>query len=170
MFKIGDLIIYSTHGVCRIDDICERTYREVTREYYVLHPIEDPNLSISAPVDSEQVVMLDIMDEKEAEEVLNAFKEPGIEWIEDAKQRNKKYLGIINSGNRDKIIKIAHTLMQKQREAKRNKERLYDQDEKMLEEIQRIMFQELAASLGTTVEKIIARIYDNLPAKVSEKY
>lgn len=166
MFKIGDLIIYSAHGVCRVDDICERSYRDVMREYYVLHPIGDPNLSISVPVDSEQVVMLDIMDEEEARDVLKAFEDPGIEWIEDAKQRNKKYHSLISSGDRDSIIQIASTLMRKQKEANRNKERMYDQDQKMLEDIQRIMFQELAASLDTTVEKIIDQINDIIPTKV----
>lgn len=167
MFKVGDLIIYSSHGVCKIDDICERSYRDVTREYYILHPMEDPNLTISVPVDNEQVVMLDIMGQKEAKTILESFEEPGIEWIEDAKQRNRKYNSLINSGDRDEIVKIANTLMRKQKEAKINKERMYDQDQKMLEEIQRIIFQELAASLDTTVERIIERINKIIPSKVS---
>lgn len=167
MFNIGDLIIYSTHGVCKIDDICERDFRGVKRNYYILHPVDEPELSINVPVDSEQVVMLDIMDKEEARSVLKAFEEPGIEWIEDAKQRNKKYNSMLTKGDRDTIIKIANTLMRKQKEAKREKVRMYDQDQKMLEHIQRIMFQELAASLETSVEKIIDHINDVIPPKVS---
>lgn len=166
MFNIGDLIIYSTHGVCRIDDICKKSFSNVTREYYVLYPIEDPNLSISVPVDSDQVVMLDIMDQDEAKKVLKAFEEPGIEWIEDAKLRNKKYSNIIKGGDQKEIIKLASTLMQKQMETKDKKERMYDQDQKMLENIQGILFQELAASLETTVEKIIDKISATIPSKV----
>lgn len=167
MFKVGDLIIYSTHGVCKIDDICEKSFRDVTREYYILHPLDEPELTISVPVDNEQVVMLDIMGKDEAKSILKSFEEPGIEWIEDAKQRNKKYTMLINSGDRDKIVKIANTLMRKQKEAKLNKERMYDQDQKMLEQIQKIMFQELAASLDTSVEKIIEKINKIIPSKVS---
>lgn len=167
MFKVGDLIIYSTHGVCMVDDISERSYRDEKRNYYVLHPVDEPNLSISVPVDSDKVVMLDIMGKDEARKVLKAFEEPGIEWIDDAKKRNKKYKKMISTGERDDIIKIANTLMRKQKEAKLNKERMYDQDRKMLEYIQRIMFQELAASLETTVDKIINRINDVIPTKVS---
>ncbi|MCM3740510.1 CarD family transcriptional regulator [Oceanobacillus luteolus] len=167
MFKVGDLIIYSTHGVCKIDDICEKSFKDVTRNYYILHPLDDPNLTISVPVDNDQVIMLDIMEKKEARNILKSFEEPGIEWIDDAKARNKKYNSIINSGDRDKIIKIANTLMRKQKEAELNKERMYDQDTKMLEHIQRIMFQELAASLETTVEQIVDRINSMIPAKVS---
>lgn len=167
MFKAGDLIIYSTHGVCEIADISEKEIRGVKRDYYVLHPIDEPNLTISVPVDSDQVVMLEIMDKKEAKNVLKAFEEPGIEWIEDAKQRNRKYNSLINSGDRDAIIKIASTLMRKQKEMKDEKARMYDQDQKMLELIQKIMFQELAASLETTVDKIIDQIKNIIPPKVS---
>ena len=47
MFNIGDLIIYSALGICRIDNICEQTYNGTTRKYYVIQPIEDnkPNHS-----------------------------------------------------------------------------------------------------------------------------
>ena len=41
MYNIGDLIIYSSHGICRIDDICEKEYYGVAKNYYVLHPMED---------------------------------------------------------------------------------------------------------------------------------
>ncbi len=167
MFKVGDLIIYSTHGVCKIDDICEKKFRDVTREYYILHPLDDPELTISVPVDNEKVVMLEIMDKKEARSILKSFEEPGIEWIDDAKQRNRKYSSLINKGDRDAIVKIANTLMRKQKEAKEKKERMYDQDKKMLEQIQKVIFQELAASLDTTVDKIIERINEIIPSKVS---
>ena len=57
MFTIGDTIIYSVHGLCQIDDICEKTYSDVTRNYYVLHPLSQTNLTISVPVDSDKVIM-----------------------------------------------------------------------------------------------------------------
>lgn len=58
MFKVGDCIIYSAHGVCRIDDICEKNFSSEKKLYYVLHPLEDSRLKISVPVDSHKVNML----------------------------------------------------------------------------------------------------------------
>ena len=40
MFNVGDIIIHSAHGLCEIDDICEKTYGDTTRTYYVLHPLK----------------------------------------------------------------------------------------------------------------------------------
>ena len=62
MFEIGDLIIYSAHGICKIDDICERTVSGVTRSYYVLHPMENyTQLTIRTPVNNDKVVMLSLL-------------------------------------------------------------------------------------------------------------
>jgi CarD family transcriptional regulator len=58
MFDIGDVIIYSEHGLCQIDDICEKTFAGVTRTYYILHPLAQENLQISTPIDNNKVVML----------------------------------------------------------------------------------------------------------------
>lgn len=33
IFTIGDLVIYSGHGICRIDDICDQTYSGIERTY-----------------------------------------------------------------------------------------------------------------------------------------
>lgn len=154
MFKIGEIIIYSVHGLCQIDDIKEQTIAGVTRTYYVLHPLDETSLKISIPVDSDKVVMLKPMEKHEAEELLQTFKEPANAWIEDAKKRNRKYTEFVKRGDRDAIAKIANTLLRKKLEFKKNNKKLYDQDRLLLETIQSILFKEMALSLETTVEAI----------------
>ena len=88
MFDIGDVIFYSVHGLCKIDDICDKTISDVTRTYYVMHPLAGHNLTISIPIDNDNVVMLKPLESEEAEEILQSFKQPGVNWIDDVKQRN----------------------------------------------------------------------------------
>ncbi|HEY2420003.1 MAG TPA: CarD family transcriptional regulator, partial [Neobacillus sp.] len=58
MLNIGELIIYSGHGICKVDDICDKTYLGNTKTYYVLHPLVNSHqLTISTPVDNEKVTM-----------------------------------------------------------------------------------------------------------------
>ncbi|GAB3053840.1 CarD family transcriptional regulator [Virgibacillus ainsalahensis] len=158
MFNVGDLIIYSTHGLCEIDDICEKTYNDVTRTYYVMHPVEDSRLTISTPVDSNQAVMRTIMDKADAERIVQSFQEPGVQWIEDARQRNKKYNSLVNTGDRKEISKVVNTLMRKEQEVYKNKLKMQIQDRKLLTSIQSIMFKELAVSMDTSFEKISDKI------------
>ena len=105
MFKVGDSIMYSSHGICRIDDICEKTYYGVTRTYYVLHPLEGNKLTISAPVDNDSVVMLKLIDRDETKEILESFKLPGIGWIEKNHLRIQTYSQVAKTGNRKIFLK-----------------------------------------------------------------
>ncbi|WP_338471698.1 CarD family transcriptional regulator [Niallia sp. XMNu-256] len=162
MFNIGDVIIYSEHGLCEIDDIRDQTFAGVTRKYYILHPLDDANLKISTPVDNDKVVMLRTMDKEEADLLLQTFNGPGIEWIEDSRQRNLKYGKIVQSGDRTEIAQVANTLIRKNLELKSNGKRIYDQDRKLLQTIQTNLFNELALSLETSYEDIEQRVNDML--------
>ncbi|PAV28064.1 CarD family transcriptional regulator [Virgibacillus profundi] len=158
MFSVGDLIIYSTHGLCEIVEISDKTLNNVTRTYYVMHPIDDPKLKISSPVDNEKATMHPIMEKEEANGVLESFQEPGIQWIDDSRQRNKKFQGIVNTGDRHDISNLINTLMRKEQEIRKDNKKMSIQDRKVLEQTQSIMFTELAVSLDTSFEKITKKI------------
>lgn len=158
MFKVGDLIVYSTHGVCSIDDICEKTFSGITKSYYILHPISDEKLTISIPIDSEKVIMLELLSNAEAEEILECFKEAGIGWIELDNQRSEVYSNIVRNGNRKEIAKVANTLMKKKIDAERKGKKFHEKDRRLLTNIQNILFSELACSLNTTYEVIKEKI------------
>ena len=158
MFNIGDTIIYSVHGLCQIDDICEKTYSDVTRNYYVLHPLSQANLTISVPVDNDKVIMLKTMNREQAEEILQSFNKPGIPWVEDVKKRKLQYNNVVKTGDRREIAKIANSLMRKSFEYSLDKKRMYDQDRRLLSTIQDLLFKELANSLDTSFEDIFAQV------------
>ncbi|MBM7869112.1 CarD family transcriptional regulator [Clostridium pascui] len=158
MFNIGDLIIYSAHGVCRIDDICKNTYFGVTKDYYVLHPMENYKLKISIPVDNDKVIMQGLLNRNEAEEILQSFKLPGVSWIELDNQRTQMYYDVIRKGNRREIANIANTLMRKKNETKKYRRKFQKRDDKLLTFIQSILFEELALALNTTSEVISKKI------------
>lgn len=155
MIKVGDLIIYSAHGICKVDDICKKTFSGITRKYYVLHPIQDDHkLRISAPVDSDQVVMLELMNQEEAQELLLSFKDSGVNWIDNPNLRHHSYSDIVNTGDRKEIAKVVNTLMKKKFEAERNEKKLYEQDRKLLDSVQNTLFNELAISLNRPLDEI----------------
>lgn len=167
MFNVGDLIMYSTHGICQIDEVCEKTYLDVTKNYYVLHPLNNNKLKISTPVDNDKVMMVEIMDKERAEAILESFKLPGIEWIENNKERNKVYSDIVNSGNREEISKILSTLKRKNQEAIDDKVKFVDQDKALLTSLQNILLSELAYSLNVSTDSIFETVdsYINIQKK-----
>lgn len=154
MYSIGDLVIYSSYGICHIDDICEKTFLDVTKSYYIMHPLENGKLTISAPVDSNKVTMSSLMDKPEAEEILESFRQEGADWIEIKSQRAAIYSDLVKTGDRRQISKILNTLMRKKREAESAGRTFSEKDNRLLLLIQGTMFAELAMALNTTTEDI----------------
>lgn len=167
MFNVGELVVYSDHGVCKIDDISDKTYGGKTRKYYVLHPIENTNLKINAPVDNKNVLILKMLDAIEAEEIMQSFSGPGIEWIEDVKLRNKEYNRLIQTGNRKEISDVLNALMRKKHETALDKKHLAEQDRKLLNKTKQILFEELAIALNTKTQEIEKRVEDLLGLPVT---
>jgi len=160
MYKTGDVIVYSAHGLCRIEDITDRTIQDVTRTYYVMHPLAHPDLTISCPVDSDKVLMLDSMDEDQAEHILRSFLKPGVSWVDDYRQRSAKYKENVKTGDRMIIAQTANTLMLKEIDQSKRNKHLYETDRRLLGDIQNVLFNELALSLNTTFEEIEKQVKD----------
>lgn len=158
MFNIGDLIFYSTHGICRIDDICEMRIDCETKSYYVLHPMVDDRLTISVPVDNDKVVMLELLTKEGAEEILESFKSPGMEWIENDNERHQTYLDMVKSGNRREVAMIANTLMKESQKEENKKKKAFEKDKKILSSIEGLLCEELAFALNTNSEVISKKI------------
>lgn len=158
MFKVGDLIIYSSHGLCRIDDICERPDLREGKRYYILHPVEDSKLKISVPVDNDKVNMLELLGREEAEEIIGLFEYPGASWIDINSKRNEIYSEVVKTGNRQEISKVVNTLMRKKYKTENAGKKFHERDQRLLSCAKNILFTELAIALDTTNEAIEDRV------------
>ena len=158
MFNIGDMIIYSAHGICYIDDICARQFHGEEKKFYVLHPLDNEKLTISIPVDSTSVRMLELLHKDQAEEILDSFRVPGKSWNEITNERAQIFAETVKSGNRKEISKVVNTLMRKKLSCESTGKKLNDKDKQLLNHVQGVLFMELAIALGTTYEAISDRV------------
>lgn len=158
MFAIGDHIIYSTHGLCRINDIRDETVSGVTKKYYKLHPLENTLVTISTPVGNDKVVMLKLLQREQALEIIEVFKHPEPE--SETPQNPKLQPKNIHSGDRMQIAGVINALMRKKFDTQIQKESFYAHDYKLLNNTQIILFKELAHALDTSFEEINKMIND----------
>ncbi|ETA81496.1 CarD family transcriptional regulator [Youngiibacter fragilis] len=158
MFNKGDMMIYSSHGICLVDDICSNRFQGVDKDYYVLHPIADRKLTIRIPVDNKSVTMLELIEEEEAEKIIDSFSKPGRSWIEINNERNQIYSETVRTGNRKDIAAIVNTLMRRKYSAEQAGRKFSDKDRKLLNVVQGILFTELAISLSTTFDVVNERV------------
>ncbi|GEN47083.1 CarD family transcriptional regulator [Alkalibacillus haloalkaliphilus] len=164
MLNIGDLVIYSSHGICRIDGINSMKINGVTKDYYVLHPLENDQqqLTINAPVDNDKIKMKELIKKPEAEKILESFYLDGVEWIDNPNLRSQTYKKLVNNGDRFDIAKVINTLIKKKHELENNGKKLYEQDNKHLTTIQGTLFKELSLALGLSVKELNDKINQRL--------
>lgn len=152
MFNIGDLVIYSTHGVCKIDNISEKTIAGAAKAYYELHPVDDEHqLTISAPANDDRVTILALMEADEANDVLAAFENPAMEKVNS---RSDAYAKLIDTGTRKELANVVNTLLRKQMDLAQNNKKLNGSERDLLDIARGGLFQELSISLDTSYKQI----------------
>jgi CarD family transcriptional regulator len=166
MFHEGDLIIYSVHGVCRIDEVCVKSLADVSKSYYELHPLSNETLKISTPVDNAAVLMQKLMGPEEAKTLIDSFQAPGIPWIDNNHERHHRYTAIVRTGNRKEIAEVARTLMRKKLWAEQNHKKLGNQDNQLLLGIQNILFKEMAIALNIPSEDVLHAVQEKVAVSV----
>ena len=170
MFEVGKLIIYSSHGICKIDGISEKVIMGESKYYYDLHPVNASSLKISIPVDNDSIVMLELINKEEAEEILASFKYDGIAWIDKNTERQQTYSNMIKKGNREDIAKIINTLMRHKLKLELINKKLNNQDQNLLNSIQQILFNEIAISLEVSYEAILERVNHIITVETDKDY
>lgn len=167
MLKIGDLTIYQEHGICQVKDISEKTYADVTRDYYVLQPINNSNeITFNIPVGNHKKLLSELMNKDEAEEILDSFHSDGAKWIQRPQQRNNQYGRTLTSGNRMDIAKVANTLISRKYKAEKDGKNFADNDRKLLENIEGILFKEMAIAFDTSLQAVKKEVSSMIHAKM----
>ncbi|OEC02992.1 hypothetical protein GY31_04595 [Lysinibacillus sphaericus] len=163
MYNVGDVVIYSSHGLCSVEDICEQTFSDITKTYYVLQPLNDSKLTIRTPIDNAKKQLRDVIKKEEAIQILQSFTSPGVEWIEQNTHRMRFHVEIIKTGDRQKQANLLNTLLRKKIEYEANEKKFPNQEEKLLHSLQEIIFSEFSIALDKPSEEI----YDYVVAKLS---
>lgn len=154
MYNVGDVVIYSTHGLCSIEDICEQTYSDITKTYYVLQPLNDSKLTIRTPTDNAKNQLRNIIDKEEALKILHSFTSPGVEWLEQSTHRMRLHVEIIKTGDRQKQADLLNTLFRKRLEYIAIEKKFPKQEEKLLHSLQEIIFSEFSIVLNKSSDEI----------------
>ena len=72
LFNIGDMVVYGSQGVCKIDAIQEKQIGKAVMNYYVLKPVFNENTSVFVPVENATLTskMQDLLTRSQAKELI----------------------------------------------------------------------------------------------------
>ena len=71
MYCVGDIVIYGTQGICKVDAIgpLPMSFADKKRQYYTLRPYYSPEMVIYAPMDNQAIVMRSPLTREQAEDL-----------------------------------------------------------------------------------------------------
>lgn len=165
MFKVEDVIMYGTQGVCRIAGVEEKTISGTRRSYYVLKPVNDNGATIFAPTDNAHVLkkMRKLLTEKEIRKLIDSMPEENALWIENDNERKEHYRRIMSEGDHVELIRIIKAIYIHKKDREAAGKRLHMIDEHFFKDAEQRLYNEFQYVLKlSSKEELMAYIVSRL--------
>lgn len=160
MYKVDDLIMYGTTGVCRIEAISREEFSpDNIQLYYVLQPLYQSG-TIYAPVDNQKVYTRPIISKDAANSLIDEIPSVEAEAVKcsSIQQLSKYYQGIIDTHDCRDLIKLAKSIHVKEEAANKQNRNLGQIDKKFMKRARDLLFGEMAAALEISIDDVAGYI------------
>lgn len=160
MYQIGELIVYGSEGVCRVESIGPLDMRGAQKgiDYYTLSPLYREG-KIFTPVDT-TVYTRPVMTKEEARALIAMMPSIPEEIYENSNPRllNEHYQVFIKSYDCVELVKLIRAIYAKGRDVAERGRHLGQVDERSMKRAEEMLHGELAAALDMPVENVKAYI------------
>lgn len=162
MYSIGDLILYGNTGVCRIEDIVEKTVPgNGKRLYYAIKPVYQ-ECSIFTPVDNTKVFMRPVISKEEAERLIDLIPQVQAEAYQSNALRElvEHYEESFKTHRCEDLIELTMSIYAKKQLLESQKRKFGAVDERFMKRAEDLLFGELAVALEiprNEVQKYISK-------------
>lgn len=155
MFQTGQLVVYGSTGVCRVEGIGRPECSSTDKLYYLLQPLYQSGV-IYAPVDSQKVLIRPVISKQEAERLVDQIStlHPQVCRGRTLQQLSQYYQSVLQSSDCLKLAELAMSIHLKKEEAERQKRRLCTVDERYMRQVERVLHGELSAALGIPFDQV----------------
>lgn len=148
MFKVNDHCLYN-YNVCKVKEIVEIK----GTKYYVLVPVVDESLTVKAPITQESINIRPLLSKKEINDLIK--KLPTIELITLRDQELvPEYKRLLNSGNREDLVKIIKTTYIRNKKRKDNGKKIGERDDIYFNLAEKSLYSEIGIVLNKTMDEV----------------
>lgn len=160
MFRVGEMIVYGKHGVCKVvaRGKLDMPMIDKSKEYYTLLPCKEKAAVVYAPVENNKTIMRYVLT---PEAVNNLLKEvPALEEIrvENERERENCYKETLSSCDCRELIRILKTLYLRKQSRLENGKKITAVDERYFHLAEEQLYGELSFVLGKTKDEILEEI------------
>lgn len=146
MYNIGDIVMYTIYGICKVEDITEMN----GMKFYLLIPLSEQKTKISLPVDNPMTYkrVHPLMEKDAIIELLNEipFMEPY--WIDRDNDRKQAFSDIIKSGDRRETIKVIKSIRKHIIDIKDKGRKLHATDKQAMKDAEKLLLDEFSYVLN----------------------
>lgn len=163
MYSVGDIIVYGTKGVCRVENVGQLPVTDgpaKDRLYYTLSPLfSRDGEKIYSPVDT-HVFIRDLISPNEIENCIETVCHKETEGLNCRNKRElaEKYKAIIKSCNCTNILLLIKSLNGKFEDAKEKHKKPSQMDMDFLRNAENIVYGEFAVVLHTSKEEVRKKV------------
>ena len=157
MFQIGDLVVYGTTGVCRVEEIARPnlTGADRNRQYYLLKPLQQDGV-IYTPVDNQKVPIRAVISAREAEALIDliptiqteAYHAPTLQALA------QHYQSAVHTHDCRDLLELMMSIYAKRRQVESQKRRLGMVDERFMKQAERLLYGEFSVALGIPYDEV----------------
>lgn len=172
MFQPGELVVYHTTGVCRVEAITKPNLSGADRnkQYYQLKPLHQDGV-IYTPVDNPRVSIRPVISRQEAEALIDLIPDLQVEVCRapTLQALAQHYQEAVHSNNCRDLIEMMMSIYAKRQEAEAQKRHLGLVDERFMKQAERLLHGELSAALGIPFDEVPAYIAARVAAMAADK-
>lgn len=164
MFKVNDVVVYSSQGVCEIIGIEEQQIGGETKSYYVLKPNNDKGAICYVPTWNEKAwsKLRKVMTKKDVDALIDSIPKKKPTWIANDNERKEAYKRILASGDQSAIISMVQALFTHRKEREAEGKRLHMSDEHFMKDAEQLLYNEWQYVLNVDKAGLMAYIFDRL--------
>lgn len=169
MYNIGEIIIYTTYGVCKIEDITSQTFNGETKSYYILKPINDQKSLLQLQSDNPIVLskLRHLLSVDGIFELIHSMPLIETYWIDNDNERKKHFSNIIKSGSRAETIAVIKSINEHHANLKERGRKLHASDEQYLKDAEKLIYDEISYVLG--IERKLVPTFINNELNIYEE-
>ena len=146
MFQVGTVVIFTTYGICRIENIIEMNFNGTPTKYYVLVPLSEAKTELTIPVDNPITAarLHGLLSESEIKDIINEIPFLETIWINNDNERKKAFNNIIKKGNRKDTLQMLKSVKKHQLSLKDKVRKLHACDEQVMYDAQKLIVDEFS--------------------------
>lgn len=162
MYQIGDYVVKSVTGVCKVKDIANPGFTDQNGKlYYLLMPLADEGAKVYVPVEGCNTAIRSVMTEKEAKTLISRIPEIEKTSVYNEKERERRYKEAIKSNDPETLVGVLKLIYQRKQARQAQGKKITDADKKYFNVAEQLLYSELEISMGTSKTEICNMIRKN---------